>query len=193
MTNIVIERTNPPWSAGLFGAPGSGKSYLAKAISRAHINAFVFDPLDEYEGLGVGGVPSDEKLVSELEYALADDAIDCIIFDEVYRYTQRPDFLEIVEKELMTFKHNNKTWLVIAQRPHLIPKQVRGLFDYYFLFNLFWADDRAVIDGMRKGLGEKLTHLNPEEFLIVSSSNFEPVNEAETYKVEVDENQLGGN
>jgi len=160
----------------ILGLQGGGKTELAKYLLSQSKNHLVYDVLKEYDGF-TRYIPEDRNDADELtdcvqKLVIAKIKPDLFVIDEANRFCPpKPHPLPLGIAELNDWsRHMGLSWGVICRRPVQLHSDLMELAHYLFIFVLKGKNDRAYLDSILPGLGDKVASLANFHFVIVTES-----------------------
>lgn len=164
----------------ILGKKNQGKSYFMNYLMSISRQPYLcFDPMREHQDY------SDQDLVIEPEHTRGKQAIEDLedtldflrhnrdefgmaVIDEVNRFHSKGGTLDGAIGELCDFNaHWNLGVMMAARRPASIHTDLRELSEWKFIFRLTGQNDVRTLDGISRGLGERVASLDSREFMVV--------------------------
>lgn len=162
----------------VFGLKNSGKTNFVKWVLSRNPSHIAFDPMDEYKDKwGFNQyIPSSRRgKEAKKELGLFVDQLvkpnksklDFIVVDECNRFHSKGGELKGAMGELVDVgsSHWNIGTIFVARKVTQVHTDVRGLSDYWFIFNLTDSNNVKLLnDQVADGLGDAVKDLEPDSY-----------------------------
>lgn len=155
-----------------------GKTNLVKYILTRKQDHLVFDPHNEYKRFNQlipetpAGKQANKELAGFMEKIIKPQQhkIRDLVLDEVNMYSPKGGDIDGPVGEAVHWgsSHWNMNIYFLTRRPQDVHTSIRGLADYYFIFQTTGDRAKNILDNIISGLGEKARNLDKYEFLLIT-------------------------
>jgi len=167
--------------ACILGLQGSGKTEFGKFLVRQSARPFVYDPMDEYGDIphAITYVPENKTYCPEaineinevVKYLLALDPLPTLfLIDEANRFCPNkkslPEQIAYLNDES---RHLSLALAFVARRPVQLNTDLVELAHYLVVFSLAGKNDRAYLNDIADGFGDRVVSQAWHEFTVADS------------------------